>query len=123
MRDEMQRLFMHRTVFDSVNRACLGLGPIFKAALEHVDNRRLASAYWPHEQQDALAHFESLRRRFEILDNPRDGFFNAEELGIKEFVGENLVLSAFVQPLDAAGMNHVVDASVRKLGNARVLSD
>src|SRR5690349_20321401 len=111
MWDEMQRLFVHRTVFDGINRAGLDFGPIFKAALEHVDNRRLAAANRSHEQQDALAHFESLRRRFEILDDPRDGFFNTEELGVKEFIRDNFVLGAFVQPLDAGSMNHVVDAS------------
>ena len=112
MRDEMKRLLVHRAVFDGVNCARLIPGPIFKPALEHVDDCRLASAYRTHQQQDALAHFEALRGRFEILDNPGYGFFDAEEFVGKEVVGENLVLSAFVQPLDARGMNHVVNASV-----------
>src|ERR1044071_2201899 len=87
VRYEMQRLLVHRTVFYGVNFPSLSLGPIFKATLEHVDDRRLASAYRPHEQQDTLADFESLRRGFEIFDNPCYGFFDAEELAGEELVG------------------------------------
>ncbi len=80
MRDQMQRFLVHRAVFDGVNRAALIRGPSFKPALEHVDDRRLASADRSHEQQDAFPHFQTLRGRFEILDDPGYGFFDAEEL-------------------------------------------
>ena len=49
---------------------------------------------------------------FEVLDNFGYGFFDAEEFGGKEVVGQDLVLSALVEPLNSGGMNHVVDASV-----------
>src|SRR5689334_5530788 len=112
VRNEMQRLFVHRAVFDSVNRAGLDLGPIFQPTLKQVDNGRLAAADRSHQQKDALAHFQTLGGRFEVLDNSGYGFFDAKEFMGKEVVGENLVLSTFVEPLDAPGMNHVVDASV-----------
>src|SRR5215213_537841 len=123
MRDEMKRFLVHRAVFDGVNGTPLSHGPLFKPPLEHVDNGRLATAYGSHQQQDSFAHFETLRGRFEILDEPGYGFLNAEEFVGKEVVGEDLVLSAFVQPFDTGGMNHVVNASVRKLGNPGVLGD
>src|SRR5689334_15464827 len=112
MRNQMQRLLMHRTVFNGVNCAGLVPGPIFQPALEHVDDGRLTTADWSHQQQDALAYFETLSRGLEVLDNSGDWFFDAEELAGKEVVGEYLVLSALVKPLNACGMNHVVDASV-----------
>src|SRR5215218_2344016 len=112
MRNEMQRFLVHWAVFDGVNRAALSPGPIFKPALEQVDNGRLAPTDRPHQQQDSFAHFETLCGRFKILDEPGYGFFDAKEFLGKEVVGENLVLSPFVEPFDTGGMNHVVDASV-----------
>src|SRR5215212_4528583 len=123
MRYEMKRFLMHRAVLVGVNCAALSLGPIFQPALEHADNSRLATTYRSHQQQDSFAHFETLCGRFEILDDPGYGFLNAKEFVGKEVVGENLVLSAFIQPFDTGGMNHVVDASVGKLGNAGILGD
>src|SRR5215208_4330857 len=120
MRYEMKRFLMHRAVFDGVNCAALSPGPIFQPALKHADDSRLATTYRSHQQQDSFAHFETLCGRFEILDYPCYGFFNAKEFVGKEVVRENLVLSAFVQSFDTGGMNHVVDASVRKLGYAGV---
>src|SRR5262249_8686266 len=112
MRDQVQRLLVHRTVFDGVNCARLDSGPIFQSALEHVDDRRLTAADWSHQQEDTLAYFQTLGSRFEVFDNSGNWFFDAKEFAGKEFVGEYLVLSALVEPLNAGGMNHVVDASV-----------
>src|SRR5689334_7946371 len=106
VRNQVQRLLVHRTVFDGVNRAFIGSGPLFEPALEHVNDGRLTTADWSHQQEDALAHFETLRSRFEVLDNSGDWFFDAKELSGKEFVGEYLVLSALVEPFDTRGMNH-----------------
>src|ERR1043166_6396192 len=112
MRNQVQRLLVHRTIFDGVNCALVDSGPIFQPALEHIDDGRLTTADRSHQQEDALAYLEALSSRFEILDNSGYWFFDAKEFGGKEFVGEYLVLSALVEPFNAGGMNHVVDASV-----------
>ena len=112
MRNQVQRLFVHRAVFDCINCAAFSLGPIFKPAFEHVDDGRFTTADRSHQQQDSFAYFETLCRGFEVFDNSRDWFFDAEEFGRKEVVGEDFVLSAFVESLDASRMNHVVDACV-----------
>ena len=74
----MQRLFVHRAVFDRVNGARFGARPFFEAALEHVDDRRLTAADWSHQQQDAFAHFKTLGRGLEVLDDSGDRLFDAE---------------------------------------------
>src|ERR1041384_1615058 len=112
MRDEMKRLLVHRAIFDGVDGAGVIPGPILQPALEHVDDCRLTTTDRSHQQKNALAYFETLCGRLEVLDNSGDGLFNAKQLVGKEIVGEYFVLSAFVQPLNARGMNHVVDASV-----------
>src|ERR1041385_8691980 len=68
--NEVQRLFMHRAIFDCIKCAGLGSGPVFEPAFEHVHNRRLTTADGSHEQQDAFAHLETLSSRFEVLDYP-----------------------------------------------------
>src|SRR5207253_2053985 len=75
------------------------------------------------QQQDALADFEALRGRLEVLDDARDGLLDAEEFGGEELVARDLVAGALVQLLHAGSVNHVVDARVRKLGEAWVLRD
>src|ERR1044072_4619754 len=112
MRDEMKRLLVHRAIFDGVDGDGLITGTILEPALVPVYDCRLSSSHRSHEQKNALAHFEALCGRLEVFDNSGDGLFNAKQLVGKEIVGENFVLSAFVQPLDSCGMNHVVDTSV-----------
>src|SRR4051812_13030405 len=115
LRDEVQRLFVHRAVFDRVDRARLVARPLFEAALEHRDYRGLAAADRPHQKEYALAYFETLRRGLEILDEARNRLLDAEEFAAEELVSRDLVARPLVQFLHAPGVNHVVDARVGKL--------
>ena len=48
-RDQVQRLLMHRAVFDGEDGAILGARPAFQSALEHGHDGRLAAADRPHQ--------------------------------------------------------------------------
>src|SRR5262245_5919148 len=80
MRNQVQGLFMHWTIFDGIDRPSLGLCPILKTQLEHIDNGRFATADRSHQQEYSFTDFQSLRSRFEIFDYARDRLFNTEEL-------------------------------------------
>src|SRR5215204_2301963 len=96
VRYEMKWFLMHRAVFDGINCAAFGCGPILKSALEHADDRGLTAANRTHKQQDAFADLETLCSRFEVLDNFGYWLFDTKELAGEEVVRQDFVLSAFV---------------------------
>ncbi|GBD17394.1 hypothetical protein HRbin26_02314 [bacterium HR26] len=114
---QMQRLLVHRAALDGVDRAAVSAGVLLEAALELGDDGRLPTADRPHQEQDALAYFEPLRCRAEVLDDLLERLLESEDL-----VGEELVADpAIVQLLDAGIHDHVVDPGMRELSDLRVL--
>ena len=78
MRNEMKRLFVHGAVFNRIDCATRGFGPSLEAALQHIDDGGFAAADGTHQKQNAFAYLETLGRGFEVLDELRDGFFDAK---------------------------------------------
>ena len=86
VREEVQRLLVHRAAGDGVDGASSSAGVLFEAALEHRDDRRLAAADRAHQQQDALAHLEPPGRRREVVDQMLQRALDAEQLVREEVV-------------------------------------
>ena len=59
-RNQMQRLFVHRAVFDRINGAVTGARPLLEAAFEHGDDSGFAAAHRAHQQKNSLSNFEAL---------------------------------------------------------------
>src|SRR5437667_12903396 len=91
----MQWLLVHGAARDSIARAPLGARVGLKPPLEHGHNGALASAYRPHEQQNALADFEALGSRVEVFHHLLKRFLEAIYLVSKEQVLWNATLTCF----------------------------
>src|SRR5688572_16565085 len=67
MWNQMERLLVHRAVFNRVDRPGIDACPLLKSALQHRHNRRLAAPDRAHQEKDTLAHFKTLRGTLEIF--------------------------------------------------------
>src|SRR5215470_8115228 len=120
-RDQMQRLLVHRTIFDGIDGAVVRPSPILQPSLQEGYNRGLAAPNRAHQQENPLADFESLTCRLEILDYLGYRPFYSEEFFAEKIVSYYFVAGAFVDFLNAGHGYHVAQSSVRQLGHDRVL--
>ncbi len=106
--DQVERLLVHWTAGDGVDRPVVGPGVALQAALEEADDRRLAAADGAHQEEDALADLEALGGGVEVLGDLIERLLDAVDV-----VGEEAVAALAVGVGFDPGLgDHVVDAGV-----------
>ena len=86
VRDEMQRLLVHRATLQRVESTIVRAAPGLQALLQQRRDRALGAARRAPQQQDAAARLVALRRRLEVTHDAVQGHVEPEQVAREEVV-------------------------------------
>ena len=111
MRDQVQRVFMLGTVSNRVDRAVSSFRVFFQPAFELDKQLTFARGWRAIEEEHTAADIGAQGRRFEVLNHPRQGIFNAKQLVFEKGV---MFLAGLIN-VRSRLVDHVVNAGVGTL--------
>ena len=113
----MERVFLHRAVLDGVNRAGVRARVILQRLFDEGGDGGFAARGGAQQKQDALADFEAVGGRGEVLDDALDGVVLPVDLLVEQAVSGRAGFGGFVHPLVENGVVHQL---VRQARDGRV---